>query len=76
MMRLGISKEIDWKYVGALLANESDKEQASFLKGFVKECNGWGTRLQVEYQLAVVNHLLTKDEKETLSMLSYKEEDK
>jgi len=73
-MRYGLMKDIDWSYVGARLANEGDKEQSEFLKAFIKECNSWGTHFQVQTQLAHVNHLLTDDEKETLSMLSYKEE--
>ena len=70
-MRYGIQKEIDWEYTGALLANEGDVEQAAFLKGFIKECLSWGTRFQVEQQLAHVNHKLTKKEREIISMLSY-----
>lgn len=72
-MRFGIQKEIDWSYVGAVLANEGDKEQAEFLKAFIKECNSWGIHFQVETQLAHVNLLLTEKERETLSMLSFNE---
>ena len=54
-MRLGIQKEIDWEYVGALLAQSDDNEQAKFFKAFVKECLSWGTHLQVESQLACTN---------------------
>lgn len=72
-MKLGI-RDIDFEYVGALLAQSDDVEQAKFFKAFVKECNSWGTRHQVEMQLAGVNHKLTKEEKETLSMIGYSEE--
>lgn len=72
-MRIEMTKEIDWEYIGALLAQSDDTEQAKFFKTFVKECNSWGTRHQVEMQLAGVNQGLTDDEKETLSMLGYKE---
>ena len=72
-MRFGMRKDTDWEYLGALLANEGDVEQAMFLKAFIKECNSWGTHAQVEYQLACINHELTKEERETLSMLSYSE---
>jgi hypothetical protein len=74
-MRLGIFKDIDWPYVGALLANSDDEEQAAFFKGFLKECSSWGTHFQVEQQLAHVNHKLTPEERRTLSMLSYNEGD-
>ena len=69
-MRMGIRKEIDWEYVGALLAQEGSNEQVKFFRAFVKECNSWGTRLQVETQLAAVNIELTNDERKTLKMLS------
>ncbi len=67
----GITTEIDWKHVGAKLANLSDHEQADFFKGFVKECLSWGTRYQAEGQLAHINHKLSEDEKELLSMITY-----
>ena len=38
-MKHGITKEIDWTYIGALLANEGDIEQIEFLRAFIKECN-------------------------------------
>ena len=72
-MRYGLRGEIDWEYLGALLAQSGDNEQASFLKSFVKECNSWGTRHQVETQLSFINTKLTKEERETLSMITYQE---
>ena len=72
-MKRGIMTEIDWAFIGATLAQEGDDNQAMFIKAFLKECNSWGTRLQVERQLACVNAKLSDDEKEALSMLSYKE---
>ena len=69
-MKLGII-DVDFEYVGALLAQSDDIEQTKFFKAFVKECNSWGTRYQVEMQLAGVNQALTKEEKETLSMIGY-----
>jgi hypothetical protein len=75
-MRYGILKDIDWCYVGALLAQSDDNAQIAFFKQFVKECNGWGTSYQVGMQLTYINEGLTDDEKETLSMISYKEEAK
>ena len=72
-MKMGIRKELDWAYVGALLANGDDNEQAEFFKAFVKECLSWGTHLQVEGQLASVNLMLTPAERETLSMIGLQE---
>jgi len=72
-MKFGLLKDIDWKYVGALLANQGDVEQVDFLKSFIKECNSWGTKYQVEQQLAAVNLKLSPDEREILAMLSYNE---
>lgn len=71
-MKNGIGEELfSWEYLGALLARRSDEEQAIFIKAFLKECRSWGTSLQVEGQLCSVNHRLTREEKDTLSMLSY-----
>jgi hypothetical protein len=67
-MRFGL-RDFDWDSVGALLARADSREQAEFFRAFVKECLTWGTRLQVEKQLGYVNQNLSKEEKETLSML-------
>jgi len=69
-MKLGL-QELSWSYIGALLANQSDNEQSEFLKAFLKECLTWGTRFQVEQQLACVNHKLSSEERGLLGMLSY-----
>ena len=69
-MRLGL-QDMDWAYVGAKLAQGDDTEQVDFLKGFIKECRSWGTRNQIESQLAMVNHQLTPDDKSVLRMLGY-----
>ena len=74
-MKFGL-KDMDWEYAGALLAQSDDNNQAKFLKAFIKECKSWGTNFQVESQLAHVNLKLTPEERETLSMLSYNEEDR
>ena len=70
-MKLGLTKEIDWEFVGASLAREDDHAQVAFFKAFVKECNSWGTFFQVQTQLAFINGELSKEECETLGMISY-----
>jgi len=75
-MKLGCLKEIDWKYVGALLANQSNDEQVDFFKQFVAECKSWGTSYEVGIQLAYISDKLTKKEKEVLSQIVYEEESK
>ena len=70
-MKLGLRKDIDWQYIGAMLARADDNDQAECLKAFVKECLSWGTHHQVEQQLAYINLKLTKEEREVLEMLSY-----
>jgi len=70
-MRLGLT-ETNWSYVGAVLAQSDSGEQLEFFRAFVKECKSWGTRQQVEKQLAMVNADLTPDEREILAMLGYK----
>jgi hypothetical protein len=72
-MRQGIHKEIDWEYMGALLASDDDVNQIKFFKGFIRECKTWGTHYQIEIQLAGVNQKLTDEEKDLLSMIGYKE---
>ena len=74
-MRLGMTKEIDWAYIGALLANAGDDSQIPFFKSFVKECKSWGTSYQVGIQLAYINGGLTDEEKEVLSGITYKDGD-
>jgi len=73
---MGLRKDVDWEYVGALLAQSDDNNQAALLKSFIKECKSWGTAFQVEKQLASVNTMLTDEERDTLSMLSYTEKAK
>lgn len=73
-MRLGMTKEIDWAYVGALLANADDHDQIAFFKEFVKECKSWGTSYQVGIQLAGISQELSEDEKEVLSQITYTDE--
>ncbi len=69
-MRFGMTNEIDWQYLGALLAQQTHIEQTKFLKSFVKECQSWGTHFQIEYQLSEINYHLTKEEREILSMIT------
>ena len=72
-MRIGIA-DIDWKQVGAMLAQEDDDGQVDFFKSFVKECGTWGAKYQIETQLASVNQKLTTEEKQVLSMLGFEEQ--
>ena len=69
-MRLGL-QELDWRYVGAKLAQDDNNAQVDFFRGFIKECLTWGTRHQVEAQLATVNHKLTPDERRVIGMVGY-----
>jgi len=71
-MKLGLV-DVDWGYIGAVLARGNDDDQAFFLKAFVKECKAWGTAHQIQMQLCGVNEKLTKEERETLSMISYED---
>ena len=69
-MRIGL-QNTDWAYIGAYLARGDDKEQAEFFKSFAKESLSYGTNHQAEMQLASINCLLSKEEKELLSMITY-----
>lgn len=70
-MRQGLVN--DWPYVGACLANSDSKEQVEFFKAFIKECLSWGTRYQIEQQIAHINLDLTPDERRVLAMLGFDE---
>lgn len=72
-MRIGL-QDTNWEYIGARLAQSDDINQTAFFKSFVKECLSWGTRYQVECQLAGVNVKLTKKEINILGMLGYEGE--
>ena len=72
-MKIGL-QDTNWSYIGARLAQTDDNEQAAFFKAFVKECLAWGTRYQVEIQLAGVNHKLSSQEKSVLGMIGYEGE--
>ena len=72
MMKLGL-RDLDWAQVGADLARGDSNDQTDFFKAFIKEMNSWGTRHQVEMQLAYVNGELSKEERKTLGMLSFDE---
>lgn len=74
-MKKGIITEIDWKYIGAILANESDEDQAMFFKSFVQEAKKYGTSYQTYYQMASIGSKLTEEEKELISHISYIPED-
>jgi len=70
-MRQGIITDIDWSFIGATLANESDDAQAEMLNAMAKEMLSWGTRYQAEMQVANLCALLTEETKELLD-LNYK----
>lgn len=74
-MKLGMMKDIDWEYVGALLAQEDDDKQIKFFKAFVKECNSWGTNFQIANQMIDISNGLTVKEKTILSTITYIDED-
>lgn len=71
-MRQGLL-DINWELGGAMLANEDDIQQLKFFQNFIKECLSWGTKYQVQVQLASINSNLTVEEREILSMLGYEE---
>lgn len=70
-MKLGIFKDIDWSYVGALLANSDDTQQIEFFKGFYQECKSWGTNYQIQQQFYNINAGLNNEEREAFKMISF-----
>lgn len=75
-MKLGILKEIDWAYVGALFAAANENDQAAFLKGAAKEFMSWPTQYQREMQIWAANGHLTDDERELLRVFTLVREQK
>ena len=73
-MKIGL-QEIDWEYIASVLAHEGADKQIPFFKAFVKECLSWGTRYQVEIQLANINSRLSKEEREVLGMIGFEPEE-
>jgi len=73
MTKLGCLTEIDWKYVGALLAAQESGKQIDFFKQFVAECRSWGTSYQIGIQMAYISSGLSSEEKEILSQITEKE---
>ena len=71
-MRKGIITDIDWEYIGAVLANEGDEEQAKFLNSMAKEMLSWGTRFQAEMQ---VTSIASKLNPSTKKLLKFESED-
>jgi hypothetical protein len=72
MIRKGLILSDSWPQLGALLATQSDEDQAAFLKAFVKECHSWETNRQAEMQMVYISKHLTDEEKDLLSGISYK----
>lgn len=72
-MRYG-TKTIDWLEVGAMLANESDIEQAAFLSSFCKELRkACETHHNTEMQMCYIQHKLSEKDQELLAVCCTKE---
>lgn len=72
-MKYGLA-EIDWGYIGAILARGDDEQQATFFKAFCSEIRKYPTHHCQEMQLMAVRNRLTEQEREQLSVLSYEEQ--
>jgi len=53
-MRHGIEQPIDWKLMGAKLADESSCAQEQFFIHFIKEMRSWGTVFQMQLQMCEI----------------------
>ena len=73
-MKKGIITDIDWAFIGAELACESDDDQAAFFKSFIKEMKSWGTNHRADQQMAFINLQLNNPEKEFLEKATYRGE--
>ena len=66
-MKNGIITTIDWKLIGATLANADDNDQADFLNAFANEFKAWPTSYQIGMQFASIRAKLTPEAEELLS---------
>lgn len=67
-MRHGIAMPVDWKYLGAVLANEGSVAQVDFFKSFLDEMRSWGTNHQIELQLISIAKELSGADRGLLSL--------
>ena len=68
-MSTGIDNELNWQYLGSLLAQNSPQEQIEFFRAFTAEYSSWGTSAQIKFELIRVNSKLTDTERRTLRAL-------
>ena len=59
---------LDWKLIGAILANEGNNSQAEFFKSFLNEMRSWGTNYEINFQLAEIAKELQEPDRELLSI--------
>ena len=59
---------LDWKLIGAMLANETSEEQIEFFKQFIEEMRLWnGTNFQIHSQLISIAKKLPAADRELWS---------
>jgi len=63
--------KIDWKLLGAKLANLSSNEQAEFFKGFVDEVMTWESHATMEMQMAYIREELTPTQREYIATIGF-----
>ena len=66
-MRKGIVP-LDWKLIGAMLANEDSEAQIEFFEQFIEEMRLWhGTNYQIHNQLCTIARKLPNSDRELWS---------
>lgn len=60
---------IDWKVLGAMLAEQEDKTQAEFFKCFLAEMDSWPTKYQKDMQLTSIGVLLSDSEQDAIMFM-------
>ena len=68
--------EINWKLLGAELANLRAKEQGEFFNGFIGEMQTWGTHTAREMQCIYIRNELDKKKREYIATIGWQGDDK
>ena len=67
------SINIDWKSLGAELANLSDGEQGEFFRGFTEELLHWPTHYAREMQCMSIRAKLTEEQRGYIASIGYED---
>ena len=64
---------VNWKLLGAELANMSDNEQGEFFVGFAEEMLLWNTKHSQEGQCIMIGYKLNSGQKNIMRTIGFEE---